>query len=467
MLGQGSFAEGQSTIARIVLKIKRVSHRIEPVKILVFGYLVIILIGALLLMLPFSSKGNVSTSFIDSLFTSCSATCVTGLVVFDTFAHWAVFGQLILLCLIQIGGLGFMSMVIFIITFTGKKIGYGQRVLMQESIAGTQVGGVVKMARFVISRALIVEAAGAVILSFRLIPQMGLKNGIYFSVFHSVSAFCNAGFDIFGKYGERSSLIHFNNDPIVIMTIALLIVFGGLGFYVWNDVRTNKLHWKKYKLHTKLVLFTTTALIAIGTLALFTIEYNSQAFKGMAFLQKLMNAFFMAVTPRTAGFNCVDTTVMLEPSLLLTIALMLIGGSSGSTAGGIKTTTFSVLLTNFFVVSKRHTSLEAFRRRIDDGVLKNAVTIVSAYLALFLFASIAISFIEKLPIIDCMYESASAIATVGLSTGITGGLGVISKFMLIFLMYFGRVGCLTIIYAIRKNGGPELYKLPLEKIAVG
>lgn len=467
MLAQGDSAEEQSFIARLALKAKRVFHRIEPVKILVFGYLAIILTGALLLMLPFSSKDNVSTPFIDSLFTSCSATCVTGLVVFDTFTHWTVFGQLVLLCLIQIGGLGFMSMAIVIVTFTGKKIGYGQRILMQESISDPQVGGVVRMARFVISRALFVEVAGAVIISLSLIPQMGWKNGIFFSVFHSVSAFCNAGFDIFGKYGERSSLIHFNDDPIIIMTIALLIICGGLGFYVWDDIRTNRLHWKKYKLHSKLVLSTTAALIAAGTVLLFAIEYNSPAFKGMGVMQKLMNAFFMAVTPRTAGYNSVDTALMLEPSLLLTIVLMLIGGSSGSTAGGIKTTTFSVLITNFFVVSKRHTNLQAFRRRMDDSVLKNAVTIVSAYLVLFLFVSLAISVIENLPVIDCMYEAVSAIGTVGLTTGITGGLGVISKCLLIFLMYFGRVGCLTIIYAIRKNGGPELSKLPLEKVAVG
>lgn len=448
-------------------KIRRYLHRMPPVKILVFGYMAIILTGALLLMLPVASKDRIVTPFIDTLFTSASATCVTGLVIYDTFTHWSIFGQLIIITLIQIGGLGFMSLAIAIVTFTNRKIGLNQRLLMQESIAGHQVAGIVRMARFVIGGSLAIEGIGALIMSTRLIPELGLARGVYCSVFHSVSAFCNAGFDIFGSFGERSSLIHFNSDPRIIVTIAFLIIIGGLGFFVWDDIKINKLNWRKYRLHSKMVLTTTAFLIISGTLMIFAIEYNGEAFKGMNFFEKLMNAFFQSVTPRTAGYNSVDTGIMMESSLFFTIALMLIGGSPGSTAGGIKTTTFASLMLNILTVSKKRNTLNAFNRRIDDSVLKNAVTITSMYLMLFFFAAMWISVAENVTMIKSLFESASAIGTVGLTMGITGDLHSSSKLILTFLMYFGRVGCLTIIYAIRRYTGIELSKLPLERIAVG
>ncbi len=448
-------------------KIRHFLHGIPPVKILVFGYMGIILTGALLLMLPISSKQHVVTPFIDTLFTSGSAVCVTGLVIYDTFTHWTIFGQLVIITLIQVGGLGFMSLALVIVTFTNKKIGLNQRLIMQESIAGHQVGGIVRMARFVIGGSLAIEGIGALIMSFRLIPELGLGKGLYYSVFHSISAFCNAGYDIFGEFGERSSLIHFNSDPRIILTIAFLIIIGGLGFFVWDDIKVNKLNWRKYRLHSKMVLTTTAFLIGAGTLMILVIEYNGPAFQGMNFFEKLLNAFFQAVTPRTAGFNSVDTGIMFESSLFFTIVLMLIGGSPGSTAGGIKTTTFATLMLNILTVSKKKSSLIAFRRRIDDSVLRNAVTITSMYLILFISAAMFISVVENVTMIKSLFESASAIGTVGLSMGITGDLHSSSKLVLTFLMYFGRVGCLTLIYAIRRNTGVELSKLPLERIAVG
>ncbi|OQA68264.1 MAG: Ktr system potassium uptake protein B [Firmicutes bacterium ADurb.Bin262] len=445
-------------------------NKIRPVRMLVLGYMGIILTGALLLMLPISSRERIFTPFIDTLFTSASATCVTGLVVYDTFTHWSIFGQLVILTLIEIGGLGFMSMAIVIITFTSRKVGFSQRMLMQESIAAPQVGGMVRMARLVIGGSLALEAAGALILATRFIPDLGFARGVYNAVFHSVSAFCNAGYDVLGRAqfgGERSSLTYFNRDPRVLLTVALLIIVGGLGFFVWDDIKTNRLRFRKYRLHSKLVLTTTAFLIAAGTLMILVFEYNAPAFKGMGFFAKLMNAFFQAVTPRTAGFNSVNVTALRESTLFLTIILMLIGGSPGSTAGGVKTTTFAMLVLNVMTVSKKSRTLNAFHRRIDDGVLRSAATITSIYIFLFIFAAMTISAVDGFPILKSLFEAASAIGTVGLSMGITGGLGTLSKLILTFLMYFGRVGCLTILYAIRTKSGAELSKSPLERIAVG
>lgn len=419
------------------------------------------------MMLPIASKERVFTSVIDSLFTAASATCVTGLVLFDTFTHWSLFGQLVILTLIQIGGLGFVTLAIMIITFTGKKIGFSQRVVMQESISAPKVGGIVRLTRFVISGALLFEALGMLLLAFRLCPRFGLGKGLYLSMFTSVSAFCNAGFDLMGIVEPSSSLTTFNHDPLVLLTVAALIILGGLGFFVWDDLKTNRFKWKKYKLHTKIVMATTLFLIVSATTMIFAIEYNASAFESMNIFEKVLNSFFQAVTPRTAGFNSVSISMLHESTLFLMMVLMLIGGSSGSTAGGVKTTTFAMLVLNAVTVAKRRSELKIFHRRLDDSVLRSAVTIVSIYLVLFFFSAMSISVIDGFTMTESLFESASAIGTVGLSTGITPGLGISSKLILTFLMYFGRVGCLTIIYAIHSNAGAELSKQPLEKIMVG
>ncbi|MEI6579234.1 MAG: potassium transporter TrkG, partial [Eubacteriales bacterium] len=414
-----------------------------------------------------ASRDRSVTPFVDTLFTAASATCVTGLVIYDTYTHWSLFGQIVIISLIQIGGLGFVTMAIAIVTFTKLKIGFSQRLVMQESIAGPRVGGIVRMARFAISGALIFEGTGAFLMALRLVPRFGFFKGLYFSIFHSVSAFCNAGFDLMGAVEPRSSLVHFNDDPLIILPIGFLIIIGGLGFFVWDDIKVNRLNWKKYSLHSKMVITTTAFLIIAGTLMILAIEYNAPSFKGLNFFEKVMNAFFQAVTPRTAGYNSVNTSIMLESSLFLTIALMLIGGSPGSTAGGIKTTTFATLMLNVITVSKKRSSLQIFHRRIDDSTLRSAVTIASIYLILFFFAAMSISIVDGFTMLQSLFESASAIGTVGLTTGITQDLGTLSKLILTFLMYFGRVGCLTLIYAIATGNGPELSKQPYEKIAVG
>lgn len=442
-------------------------HRTPPTKILVFGLASIILIGTFLLMLPIASKERIVTPFFDTLFTATSATCVTGLIIYDTFTHWSLFGQLVILSLIQIGGLGFVTMAIVIVTFTKRKIGLSQRRILQESIAAMNVGGIVRMARFVISGALIFEGVGALIMSLRFVPRFGFLEGIYFSIFHSISAFCNAGFDLMGSIEPKSSLVHFNGEPLILLPFALLIIIGGLGFFVWHDIKVNKLKWRKYSLHSKMVLSTSVFLIFTGTLMIFATEYKGTAFEGLNFFEKVLNAFFQSVTARTAGFNSVHVGLLLESSLGFTILLMLIGGSPGSTAGGIKTTTFATLALNVRAVSKRRTSIEFFHRRIEDSTLKSAVTIVSIYLVLFFFGAMAISSLDGVTMLDSLFECASAIATVGLTTGITAELGFLSKLILSFLMYFGRVGCLTLIYAIATSGGAELSKQPIEKITVG
>jgi len=428
---------------------------------------VIIFMGAILLTLPISSKHREFTPFVDSLFTATSATCVTGLVVYDTYSHWSVFGQLVLLLLIQIGGLGFVTMSIAIVTFTKRKISFSQRLVAQESIASTRHGGIVKMSRFAVAGAILVELVGALLLSVSFIPKFGFLKGLYYSVFHSVSAFCNAGFDLMGEIEPRSSLVSFNTNPLILLTIGFLIIIGGLGFFVWSDIKDYKLKFKKYSLHSKLVLTTTAGLLIGGTFFFLILEYNKPTYEGLSFFSKVLNSFFQAVTPRTAGFNSVDIGIMTEASLLVTVFLMLVGGSSGSTAGGIKTTTFAVLILNILSVSRRRDSLQVFRRRIDESTLRSSVTIVSVYVFLLLTSTLIISAIENLPVIDTLFESASAIATVGLTTGITDKIGSISKIILTFLMYFGRVGCLTLIYAITISAGPQYSKLPAEKIAVG
>ena len=307
-------------------------------------------------MLPAASTDHKVTPFIDTLFTATSATCVTGLVVVDTGSHWTVFGQLVVLSLIQIGGLGFVTLAIAAVTFTHRKIGLNQRMILQESIAAPHVSGIVRMARFVIKGALIIEGTGALIMAVRFCPEMGFLKGLYTSVFISVSAFCNAGIDIIGtKDKPYVSLVEYNDDPVILVTIAFLIIIGGLGFIVWEDIKNNRFKWRNYKLHSKLVLTTTAFLVVFGTLYIFLSEFNRPSFGDMNLFEKLLNSFFQSVTPRTAGFNSVNTamfqtTSLRETTIYMLTILMLIGGSSGSTAGGIKTTTFAVLMLNIVTV---------------------------------------------------------------------------------------------------------------------
>lgn len=440
---------------------------LTPAKIILGGFFLIILTGGILLSLPIASAGGQATPFLDAMFTAASATCVTGLIVHDTGTYWSLFGQAVILVLIQIGGMGVVTLAIAVTLFSGKRIGLKQRFVMQESISAPQVGGIVRMTAFIIKGTVLFELAGAAVMAFRFCPQEGFFRGIWFSVFHSVSAFCNAGFDLMGgKSGPFSSLTAFTGSPVINIPIMLLIVIGGIGFFVWDDIRVNRLKFKYYHLQTKIVLVTTFILLSVPAVLLFVFEFGRDAWSGMPLTERVMASLFQAVSPRTAGFNTVNLTDLSLPSQFLTIILMIIGGSPGSTAGGIKTTTFALAFLCIRSAFQNQENIQCYKRRIPYDILRNAVAILTMYLTLFLAAGFLISWADHAALKDALFESASAVATVGLSLGITGGLGAFSKILLMLLMYFGRVGGLTMLYAL--TGRKKLpVLLPQERITVG
>ncbi len=441
--------------------------RMTPTKIIVTGYLSIILFGTFLLMLPISSQENIVTPFLNALFTATSATCVTGLVIYDTATYWSTFAHIVIICLVQIGGLGFITMATMIATISRRKIGLKSRFVMQESIAAPQMGGIVRLTRFVFTVTLVVELVGAIILSLRFIPIFGLTKGVWYGVFHSISSFCNAGFDLMGSYsGKFTSLTAFESDWIINFVIMFLIVFSGLGFYVWEDLWLHRRDKKHFSLQSKIVLCATAFLIVVPAIVLLVFQ-NGQMEEGLARPEQGLAALFQSVTTRTAGFNSIGLDKLQPNSQLLMIMLMLIGGSPGSTAGGMKTTTFVVLLLCIHAVIRKKDELECFGRRIDKTVLKNAVTIAMSYIMLCLFGAMAICHFDGVTMMQAAFETSSAIATVGLTLGITPNLSSASHIILIFLMFLGRVGCMTMLYAIVESQTHGLSKKPMEKIAVG
>lgn len=444
----------------------RFVERITPARVIILGFLLLILSGALLLTLPWSSRSGEWTPFLDALFTATSATCVTGLVVYDTVQYWSTLGQLVILVLIQIGGMGVVTVAIAISMLAGRKIGLKQRWVMQESISAPQVGGILRMTRLILRGTLCIEGLGALLLAIRFIPELGFARGLWYGIFHSVSAFCNAGFDLQGNSGAFSSLVHFTGDPLVNLVIMALIVIGGIGFLTWGDITEHKWHFRSYRLQSKLVLTATALLLLLPTLFFFCYEFSRPVWSDLSLGERLLASLFQTVTPRTAGFNTVDLTQLSESSQFLMILLMLSGGASGSTAGGMKITTLSVLVITALSVFRQRDSAQAFGRRLPPDILRSAVTIFVLYLLLFLAGGIAISCMEEVSLLAALYESASAIATVGLTLGLTPTLGVPSQLILIFLMYFGRVGGLTLIFAVL-NSNRTPAQLPQERVMVG
>lgn len=434
---------------------------ISSFHIIIFGFAGAILLGALLLALPVSSKSGTITPFSDALFTATSAVCVTGLVVHDTATYWSVFGQFIIMLLIQIGGLGIVTVAVATVMISGKKIGLMQRSTMQESISAPKVGGIVQLTGFILKTTFIIEVIGAVCMMPVFLNDFGV-NGIWMSVFHSVSAFCNAGFDLMGSRGAFSSLVAYSENLVINIVIMILIVVGGIGFLVWEDIKKNRFHWNKYRMQTKVVLTTTVFLIVAPAIYFYFGEFGDVVGKN-----RVLSSLFQAVTPRTAGFNTADMGSLSSIGQMITIILMLIGGSPGSTAGGMKTTTLAVLVYSAISVFRRKDDVECFGRRIADTAIKNASAILLMYLVFFIAGGIIISEIEEIALMPCIFETASAIGTVGLSTGITPTLGTISRAILIFLMFFGRVGGLTIIFATFSAANNSISKKPLENITVG
>ena len=418
--------------------------------------------GTVLLMLPFSSAEKVITPFHEALFTATSAVCVTGLVVKDTGSYWSLAGQTIILALIQIGGLGVVTVAASVSILSGKKISLMQRSTMQNAISAPKVGGIVRLTRFILRGTFLIEAAGTVLLLPVFMGDYG-KKGIWMSVFHSISAFCNAGFDILGTDSSMfPSLTGYSGNILINLVIMLLIITGGIGFLTWDDIYTNKLNFKRYRMQSKIILMTTACLILFPTVFFYICDLTKLPME-----KRLLAAAFQSVTTRTAGFNTINISEMSEASKAVMILLMLIGGSPGSTAGGMKTTTFSVLILNAIATFRSQENAGAFGRRLEYHVIKNAATIAMLYFALFFGGGIAISVYEGLPLLDCLYEAASAVGTVGLTLGITPELHVFSQVVLIILMYLGRVGGLTLIYAVFSGRNKGNAKLPLEKITVG
>jgi trk system potassium uptake protein TrkH len=426
------------------------------------GFFLIIIIGSLLLMLPISSVSGKVTPFNESLFTATSAVCVTGLVVHDTGSYWSAFGQAVILILIQIGGLGVITVAASFALLSGRKISLMQRSTMQEAIAAPKIGGIVRLTGFVLKATLIFELSGAVIMMPVLCKDYGVK-GVWLAVFHSISAFCNAGFDILGTDTSKYvSLTQYVNCTSINLAVIFLIVIGGIGFLTWEDIYTNKLHFRRYRMQSKVILITSAILIIVPALYFFFFDLNNLPIK-----QRILSSLFQSVTTRTAGFNTVDLTALQEPSVATMIVLMIIGGSPGSTAGGIKTTTVAVLIANSLATFGRKDSSHFFKRRIDNQVVKNASTILIMYLVLSFTGAVAISTAEKIPFLKCLFETSSAIGTVGLTLGITPELGLFSQLILILLMFCGRVGGLTLIYAAISNTKKNISKYPLEHITVG
>lgn len=443
-------------------KKSNIKKRLSSFQIILLGFAGVILLGALLLMLPISSAERVVTPFNEALFTSTSAVCVTGLVVKDTGSYWSSFGQAVIITLIQIGGLGVVTIAASFSMLAGRRISLMQRSTMQDAISAPKVGGIVKLTKFIITGTFIIEAVGAVSMMPVFCKNFGAK-GIWMSVFHSVSAFCNAGFDILGTEGNQfCSLTPYTSNPVINITVMLLIVIGGIGFLTWDDICNNKFKIKKYSMQSKIILLTSLILILLPAIYFFIFDYSDYSIGN-----RLLASLFQSVTTRTAGFNTTDLTKLTRPSQAIMIFLMLVGGSPGSTAGGLKTTTMAVLILNAFACFKRKENVCAFGRRIDDSVIKNAATIVMMYITLFFIGGVSICTIEKLPLVASLFETASAIGTVGLTLGITPKLSLASQVILIVLMYLGRVGSLTLIYATLSGKKQINAKLPLEKITVG
>lgn len=445
-------------------KIKR--YGVNKTRTIALNFMAIIFIGACLLTLPVSSRDGQWTDFMTALFTATSASCVTGLVVADTWTQWSLMGQIVIITLIQIGGLGFITIGVFLSILLRRRIGLRERGLMQESTSALQIGGVVRLTKKIIKGTIFFEGMGALLLAIRFVPQYGLWRGIFYSVFHAVSAFCNAGFDLMGHQQPYNSLSGYYDDWLVNLVIMSLIIIGGVGFIVWDDLSRNKLHFRKYLLQTKIVLILTTVLVFGGGAAFYFLEKdNLMADMGLG--GKILTSLFSSVTARTAGFNTIDTGALTDGSKFLTIILMFIGGSPGSTAGGIKTTTLAVLLLYVHASIQRTYGVNIMGRRLEDDVIKQASSVFVINLFLALTVSLIIMGIQPLSMSDTLFETFSAMGTAGMTTGITRELVPLSKFLVTLLMYCGRIGSMSFALAFTQQKRLVKVQNPVERINVG
>ena len=444
---------------------KKKSIALSPGQILAVGFLGIILAGALLLMLPFANRTGHPLSFLDSLFTATSATCVTGLVVADTWTQFNFLGQLTLLVLIQVGGLGYMTMMLQASLLLGRKVGLRQRSVMLESVSGERLSDALVLLRYILWGTAAIEGAGAAVLAFRFIPEMGAAQGLWYSVFHSVSAFCNAGFDLMGFREPYSSLTYYADDPLVNLTVCALVLLGGLGFLVWRDVWEKGLRFRRYSLHTKIML-AATGILTVGGAALFWLAERGNVLAGMGAGPQALASLFQAVSPRTAGFNTVDLARLTSAGGLLTIVLMFIGAGPGSTGGGVKVTTAAVCLLTLACYVRGRREVGAFNRRLDEEQIHRSAAGVTLYMTFIAAGGFLMLANQPFPLQDALFELFSAMSTVGLSTGITRALSPFNRGLLIVMMYCGRIGSLSMMMALAGRLPPQV-KDPVEHITIG
>ena len=436
--------------------------------IIALGFLAIILIVTALLMLPVSSAAGTMTDPLTALFTATSAVCVTGLVVVDTATHWSLFGKLVLITGIQIGGLGVMTVMALVSMLLGQRIGLRQRTLLQESVASLHIGGIVRLVRRAMIGTALIEGLGVVLLAFRFVPSLGWPRGLGYSLFHSISAFCNAGFDLMGTIsGPYTSLESFVSDPLVNLTVIALILVGGIGFFVWDDLIQCRFRWKRMQLHTRLVLLL-SALLVLVPAALFYAFERTNAMAGLDTGGRVLASLFSAVTPRTAGFDTIATAELSDASALLTLLLMLTGGNPGSTAGGAKTTTMLLVLLLATSMLRREEDVHIMGRRIDMSLMRRACAIVVIYVSLAMVSTLALCALQpELALRDVLLEVFSAVDTVGMTTGITRQLGTASRLILIALMYAGRLGSLTFAILIAHRRAPAPVQYPAGQLLIG
>lgn len=440
--------------------------KMSQTRLIALSFFCVILAGTFLLTLPWASRTGEWTSPLNALFTATSATCVTGLIVYDTYCHWSLFGQIVIICLIQIGGLGLMTIISLLAVFTKRRIGLGERRLLMISSGNMRMSGVIRLIQKVAVITFVCEGIGALVLACSFVPQMGIVRGCYNAIFHSISAFCNAGFDLMGRFKEGSSLALYEQNVAVMLPLAILIVVGGIGFQVWSDLLENGFHVKKYSLHTKVALLSTGALLFGGWLLYFIFE-NKYHLNGMTLPEKLLSSGFMSATTRTAGFAGFDLSQLSQSGSMLTIILMLIGGCPGSTAGGIKATTIAVMVMSVIGMSRGDTDITVFKRRLNKELIKHAAVICFVYVSVVLAATMTICTIEHASLASVLFETSSAMGTAGLSQGLTAQAGDVSKVILIVLMYGGRIGGLSLlsVFAERKKEAP--HKRPAERIMIG
>lgn len=441
-------------------------YKLSPTRIIALSFILVILLGTFLLSLPISARDGQWTPALDALFTSTSATCVTGLIVADTYTNWSVFGQIVILAMIQIGGIGLMTIISMVFIFMKRKLSMQERMVLMQAAGNVQVGGMVKLIRRILAGTAILEGAGAILLSIRFIPKMGVGEGIYYAVFHSISAFCNAGFDLMGKYEPFSSFTTWQDDWLVNLTLCALIILGGIGFLVWEDIVKNKLKFRHYSLHAKLILISAGILLLAGTVGYFIFE-SGDTMAGDGIAGRILKSFFASATMRTAGFNTIDYSQMSPAAVQLSDTLMMIGGSPGSTAGGIKTTTIAVIFIAMASMSRGNSDITIFKKRLGKDLVKQAAVIVVVYLAYAFIGTLLICHFDSVDLASAQFEVISAVCTVGVTMGITPQLSAVSHIILIILMYVGRIGGFSLMLALGELDKKPPLKRPKEKILIG